>query len=293
MKYLGIDIGGTNIKYGIVDSDGNILSSGKKKTPMPRNEFLEVMESIIAETMESNEIEAVGISCPGFIDNISGVAHTAGALDEMVGYNIKEHMSNKFNIHVSIDNDVNCFALAEKWKGNAVDADSFVTLTIGTGIGGAIYVNGDLFRGANFAAGEFGFIRGNGNCREYINGAGFSSTCGLFALRQKYAYFYGIEMEEVTGEMIFDSQEPYPKRLVIDFYEDVAGLVHMLLYSLNPAKILFGGAISERPDLIDKIKESLYAMYIDKNLTINLDRCKFKNDSGVIGAVYNAIVQKG
>ncbi len=293
MKYLGIDVGGTTTKYGIVDENGVILEQSKKNTPFPKEEFLVHLKGIIKEAIDTHGIEVVGMSFPGFIDYENGVAITAGFLTELEEFDFKSYLAKEFDVYFAMDNDVNCFAMAEKWKGNAENVDSFVAITIGTGIGGAIYVNGGLWRGANFAAGEFGFIRANGNCRNVPGFESLSCTCGIRRLRENYASWSGVDVEEVTGEQIFDSSEPYAKRLVYDFYDDVSNLIHMILYSYNPEKILIGGAVSARPDLIDNIKDRLYTMHIDKNLTIVLDKCKFKNDSGIIGAVYNAIVQKG
>ncbi len=290
MKYLAIDVGGTDIKVGIVTDEVEFIDKYKEKTFRHKDKFLNQLEDIIRKGIEEHAVSGVGISFPGFINNKEGSVSFGGALRELDNFQIKKYFSEKFdNIPFEIDNDVNCVALAERVMGNAKDVESYVCVTVGTGIGGAIFVNGDLYRGYNFASGEFGFIKSHNQHLTEREGGSLSSTAGLHSFRQIYAERKGLDVEEVTGEMIFDSKDPVAVEMVDGFYYDLANLVQTISYSINPEIILIGGGISSRPGLIDEIRKRLKTLHISPLLEHKIDVCKLKNDAGMIGAIYNFV----
>ncbi len=290
MKYLAIDVGGTDIKVGILTEEVVFVEKYKIQTIRYKEKFLKQIDDIIRKGITDHNVRGVGISFPGFINNKAGSIAFGGALRELDNFQLKKYIQNSFNnISVEIDNDVNCVALAERVIGNAIGVESYVCITIGTGIGGAIFVNGDLFRGHNYAAGEFGFIRSYNQNLTEEEGGSLSKTAGLYSFREIYAKRMKLNFEDVTGEMIFDSNEPVAKEMVDGFYHDLANLVQIISYSINPELILIGGGISSRSGLIDEVKKRLATLHTSPLLEHKIDICKLKNDAGMIGSIHNFI----
>lgn len=292
MRYLSFDVGGTNIKYSLIDTNGNILKSGKYTTITNREEFLNKIEDIVKENSE--KIEGLAFSMPGVIDVDKGHMITGGALYELYDYNFKEELEKRIKIPVEIENDVNCVALAEKWLGNAKENKNFICLTIGTGVGGALFINDKIVRGAKYSAGEFGFM-----ITERLKNTADSTLSMRGSVRggliKSYAKKVNQNWEELDGKKIFEYAENADKiaiETINEFYTNIAYSIFNLIVSLNPEKILVGGEISVRTDFIEKIKEKLEELKSEivdlKNLEFPvIERCKFLNDSGKIGALYN------
>ena len=292
MRYLSFDVGGTNIKYSLIDTNGNILKSDKYTTITNREEFLNKIEDIVKENSE--KIEGLAFSMPGVIDVDKGHMITGGALYELYDYNFKEELEKRIKIPVEIENDVNCVALAEKWLGNAKENKNFICLTIGTGVGGALFINDKIVRGAKYSAGEFGFM-----ITERLKNTADSTLSMRGSVRggliKSYAKKVNQNWEELDGKKIFEYAENGDEiaiETINEFYTNIAYSIFNLIVSLNPEKILVGGEISVRTDFIEKIKEKLEEIKSEivdlKNLEFPvIERCKFLNDSGKIGALYN------
>lgn len=292
MRYLSFDVGGTYIKYSLIDTNGNILKNDKYITITNREEFLNKIEDIVKENSE--KIEGLAFSMPGVIDVNKGYMITGGALYELYDYNFKEELEKRIKIPVEIENDVNCVALAEKWLGNAKENKNFICLTIGTGVGGALFINDKIVRGAKYSAGEFGFM-----ITERLKNTADSTLSMRGSVRggliKSYAKKVNQNWEELDGKKIFEYAENGDEiaiETINEFYTNIAYSIFNLIVSLNPEKILVGGEISVRKDFIEKIKEKLEEIKSEivdlKNLEFPvIERCKFLNDSGKIGALYN------
>lgn len=292
MRYLSFDVGGTYIKYSLIDTNGNILKNDKYITITNREEFLNKIEDIVKENSE--KIEGLAFSMPGVIDVDKGYMITGGALYELYDYNFKEELEKRIKIPVEIENDVNCVALAEKWLGNAKENKNFICLTIGTGVGGALFINDKIVRGAKYSAGEFGFM-----ITERLKNTADSTLSMRGSVRggliKSYAKKVNRNWEELDGKKIFEYAENGDEiaiETINEFYTNIAYSIFNLIVSLNPEKILVGGEISVRKDFIEKIKEKLEEIKSEivdlKNLEFPvIERCKFLNDSGKIGALYN------
>ena len=287
LNYLAIDIGGTNIKYGVINSVGKILEKDKKKTIIDGEIIIKEICELYKNFSNIYKLEGIAISAPGIIDFKTGDMHTGGAIDDFEGFNLKKYLSEKLSIRVEICNDANCVALAEKWIGNARECKTFVALTIGTGIGGGIYINDSLFTGSGFMAGEFGFIVVDGINNKIPNESILGNYGSVGGLRKAYAKRIGKDDTDVSGEEVFtayDNGEIHAKLLVDDFYNSLAIGLNNIFFILNPEKILIGGAISSREKIIEEIEKRLKILSFMGDRFV-LDRCKFYNDSGIIGAV--------
>lgn len=298
-KYLSLDVGGTNVKYGILTEKGDILFKDKFPTEKNKTAFLKSLENLINRYKTEENIEGVALSMPGVIDTKRGHLVTAGALFELYDFPLKTELEKLTGLPVFIENDVNCVALAEKWLGNGKDSENFICLAIGTGIGGAIIINNKLYSGHRFGAGEFGFMLTNGisETDTRLSTLSLTSSVGAGIID---AYKREAKVEEVTGEEVFEkyeSGEEIAVKVFKNFYKNLSVGIFNLIYSLDPEKVLIGGAISENKKVIKELNE--YVLNIKnahrdmKNLELaKIEPCKFNNDSGIIGALYNYLSSK-
>ncbi len=275
-RYLGIDVGGTSIKYAILDDDNNIIKSDSVDTPHDKQEFInELVDIINIDT----DIKGIGISMPGFIDSDTGYMKTAGALMNLYDENLIELLRQEnITMPIHVENDAKCAAISERACGNAIGVDNFICITIGTGIGGGIVVNGDLVKGKNLVAGELGIMR------QDIKSTTTGSEIGaIMPSRHKYAKKHNLNFEDVDGRLALSDPE-----IANDFYNEIVRIIFNLTFVLNPDKFLLGGAISQDDKFINRIKEEVNKQVSDIHETIefDIDRCLNTNNAGLIGAVY-------
>lgn len=279
-KYLAFDIGGTRIKWGILNEEGAILEKSSFDTRTESEELF--LENIIKIAIErKNEVEGVALSMPGFIDSINGIPKVCYAIRCIEGKCITKIIEEKTGLKASVENDGKCVALAEKFNGNATECSDFVCVTIGTGIGGGIYVNNKLLRGSTFQGGEFGFMR----CNEK---GMYSNTASTLALIKEYMKYKNLD-KAVDGQVVFEEgkKDPKVKEIINEWYGLIAIGIYNLSATLNPEKILIGGGVSEREEFIEEVVNALENIEAWKDVKCVIERCKHKNDAGMIGSVYN------
>lgn len=293
-KIALFDIGGTTVKYGIAESNGNFLFKGQFPT-YPQKGSAALLESIKKEVDELKKkycISGIGISATGQVNYKKGVISAATDLiPGWVGTNIKEYFIDEYNIPVEVENDVNCVALGEMWKGNGRDLNSFISIALGTGIGGGIILNKKLFRGANYSAGEFGHLKINSggrkcNCGDYGCYEAHASTLSLVAIVKE-----ATGDRSITGKDIFElekkGKEPY-KHLVSEWVNDVGNGIKNIIVSFDPEAVIIGGGVSAQGEyLLNKIKKNLKRK-LQSNFYKNLDLriASLENDAGMLGALY-------
>ncbi|UUV17409.1 ROK family protein [Fusobacteria bacterium ZRK30] len=293
-KFALFDIGGTSIKYGITDSNGNFLL--KKTIPTyPEKGSRSLLEHIkrqIDSCKKIYDISGIGISATGQVNYKDGIISAATDLiPGWVGTNIKKYFMDEYKLPVAVENDVNCVALGEMWKGNGRDLNSFISIALGTGIGGGIILNRSLFRGAHYSAGEFGHlkIKDNGRkckCGDYGCYEAHASTLALVSIVKEVT-----GEEDITGKEIFEyeklGKEPY-KNLVSKWISDIGDGLKNIIVSFNPEALIIGGGVSAQGDyLLDKIKNDLkekLQINFYENLEIRI--ADLKNDAGMLGALY-------
>lgn len=289
-NYIAFDVGGTKVKYGVLNERGEILESGKYNTRYTvLDEFVSDMLLVIEEYKNKYEISGIAISLPGFINYKTGHAYMAGAIEALHGRNLKEILEGKINIPVEIENDANCVALAEKFNGNATECSDFICITIGTGIGGGIMVDNKIVHGHSFRGGEFGFmITSDAKGDEKM----MSQNASTNALVTSYKKYKGLDEKTlIEGYQVFEEAEKDENvnKIIEAWYEMIARGIFNLASVLNPEKILIGGGVSERKDFIPHLEEYLDANDIWKDIKVKLVTCKHGNNAGMIGAVYNFI----
>lgn len=300
-NYLSFDIGGTQIKFGVLTEKGDILEKGKIDTELDGQSIISNIVKIKAKYARLYCLEGVAFSVPGFVNVETGYLQTAGAIDDFYGINLKDIMTEKLALPVEIENDGNCVAIAEKWQGNAEKVANFICITIGSGIGGAIFINDQISRGHQYMAGEFGYMLTHNFFEAEDKGKtsmSFSASVKQ-GLRRRYCDAKpDLLMVQTSGEDIYQlaAQGDRTAAKVIDeFYQNIALGLFNLTFILNPQKILIGGAISERAELFPAVKQKFQEIIDAHGLLeqftvsdfVTIESCKFNNDSGIVGAVYH------
>ena len=282
MNILAIDIGGTMIKYGLVSSDGKILSTNKIKTEASKglNNILNKIDNIFKGYKENNPV-GIAVSGTGQINSMIGkVIGGNPIIPNWIGTNLVKILEEKYNLPAVLENDVNCVALGEKWIGAGKDLSNFICLTIGTGIGGGIILNNQLFRGENFVAGEFGHtLIKKGEFEQ------FASTTALIRLVNEKTG------KILNGKEIFDLEKKeiveYQK-VISEWIENLTDGLSSIVYCFNPANIILGGGvIGQGEALINRIKNSLFKKIgLQFKEKLNIIQAKLGNNAGMIGASY-------
>lgn len=295
-NYVVIDVGGSFIKHGVMNEQGELIKKDKIKTC--GNDIIKLIDDIKnIVTYYKREFEVKGLACsfPGAVDSLTGFIGGGSAVECINGVNIKKYLEEATNLEVAIENDANCAALAEGWIGAAKDVDNFVSIVCGTGIGGAIVINKKILKGKNYHGGEFGYMLLTDDNNENKLGPLWSEISSTGALVRRVANIKGIDVKLLDGKQVFD-MEKYDNEVKCEidkWFRDLAKGIYNIKYILDPEKILIGGAISEREDFINRLNSYLSIL---KNkiatLDIVVEKCMYENDSNLIGALYNFLYCK-
>lgn len=289
-NYLILDIGGSYIKYTLMDINRNVEYKSKVITPHSGiKEFLDTIDMIVNK--HKHDICGIAISSAGIIDSERGLMHTGGSLRYISNYNIVEQFSSRYNLPVTIENDAKCAALAEVWCGSLEHHNSGVVFILGTAVGGAIINNRKVISGANFMAGEFSFLVTNCDA-PYDGKYNFANTGGVPAMLRAASEKLGLEIDEVSGEKIFElaNQGDVDMLTVIQTYaRSLAIQINNLQFIIDPEYIAIGGGVSSQPLLIDLIRLELKKINSSYPFDVplaSIGPCKYFNDSNLIGALY-------
>ncbi|PDX95117.1 sugar kinase [Bacillus thuringiensis] len=284
-EYIAFDIGGTQIKYGIVSEIGRVL---KRKTVATEihlggEQIIQKLIYVSKKIMNEHTIAGIGISTTGIVDINKGIV--TGGADHIPGYStipIIDRLQEILKVPVSIDNDVNCAAFGEKWNGSGREKENFIMLTLGTGIGGAIFIDGELYRGHSFSAGEWGNMLIEGKTFEEV-----ASISGLIRLVRKYK-----GKGEWNGRTIFELYDKGDREVaqaVGIFFKHLAIGISNLAYIFNPETIIIGGGITDRGnEFLKEVKEEV-SKYLNQEIYNNceIELAQNGNCAGMIGAIYH------
>ncbi len=292
--YMAFDLGGTNLKYAVIDSEANILK--KDKLPTPKNnieEFIELVGKITDEYKEKYSFKGIAMSCPGAVNNETGFIGGISAVSYIHGPNIRDLVEERTHLPVFMENDANCAALAEVWKGVAKDCKDVLFVVCGTGIGGAVIKDRKLHVGKNLHGGEFGFMIMD---KDFEKGKyrSWSETGSTYALVKSVAKLKGISHTELDGEKIFgmaEENDPDCLSAIDQWFMYLAMGVFNLQYIFDPEMIVIGGAVSARESIVEEINLRLKRLVDDfgyAKIFPQIQRCQFSNDANLIGAVFGA-----
>jgi len=293
MVYLGIDIGGTETNYGLIDDDDELGTIKTRETPMESlTLFLDMMGDIYDEY--ADQIEGMAVSMPGIIHSKTGYAVHGGSLKYIKKMNMVEMLETRCQTTIHVENDGRAATLGELWKGNLKNIQQGIMLNLRTGIGGGIIVNGELLKGHHYSAGEFSFIKTNA-ARSKDTDYMFGFQNGIKKLFQKIADQCDVPLASVDGYMMYELIEAGNKKAAIclnEYCYTLAIQLFNLQMILDSERIIISGGISGNPLLIHLIKKNVTKVYeeeLEGNLFVvpTIMESKFGNKGKIIGALYN------
>ncbi|WP_413538568.1 ROK family protein [Enterococcus malodoratus] len=287
-KILAIDIGGSAIKSGLWENEA-LTELPSYPTPKTWDE----MKAYLKLLVEEHKItDGVAISAPGAVNVEEGVIYGVSAVQYLHRFPIKQELANFLSVPVSFQNDANCAALAEIWQGNAKGLESAALMIIGTGIGGGIAINGKLRSGTNLFGGEFGYQIMNNDTLETLSDLG-----SPVAMSKRFSNIKADD-RSYTSKEIFDLAEAgdeLAQEQIDYFYNALSIGIYNILVSLDPDRVLIGGGISTREDLLFNIEERVQQLLLKKGakeLKASIMPCKFLSQANLIGAVYQFLEEQ-
>lgn len=304
MKYLSIDIGGTFIKYAIINEEIEITEKSKVKTPKEDEDTLEDFINAIVDIYNKyrGEVEGVAISMPGILNSDTGYLYTSGALEYVSNKNIIRILSENIDVPITVENDGKCAVLAELWRGKLSKVKNGAVVLLGTGVGGGIIIDGKLHKGNNFSAGEFSYVADGISNTDDINSY-WGMVNSVSTLIQLVSDKTGIPKEELDGEKIFEMANDNNDKVLeaLNTYtKNLAIKIYNLQVLLDLELIAIGGGISQQPLLLKHLQKNI-AHLVDNNPlriigpfipTPIVTTCRFFNDSNLIGALYHHLSKK-
>lgn len=307
---LGIDIGGTAIKIGLVTEEGEIqhkweipTNTEDKGAYIAKEIWDSVQEKIKELSISEDTLLGIGMGAPGFINVDEGIVYQAVNIG-WKNLNLANAFKEWTDLPVYVANDANVAALGENWKGAGDQAQNLIAITVGTGVGGGFIANGSLINGENGTGGEIGHVTvdpdghlcncGKKGCLETI-----TSATGIVRQAEevieenpesslaKHAKEHG----EITAKDIFDlaKQGDALAEKIVEHTSDVLGLaIANVANILNPKKVLIGGGVSKAGDyFIDKIDQAFQKYALPRiRKACEIKEANLGNDAGMIGAAY-------
>ncbi|CAM2843565.1 ROK family protein [Paenibacillus sediminis] len=297
MQTIGIDIGGTSIKGIVMNSQGEKLGEIQQPTDAAlgkKHIVLHVQEVTQQLLRRFPHIATIGIGTAGVVDvNTGQIVYATDNLPGWHGFRLKQWAEERFGRKVIVDNDANVALAGEYWLGAGKDCSDLTMLTLGTGVGGANMIRGEIYRGANWTGGEWGHViftpRGRPcNCgmegciEQYISGT------ALVRSAQEAANVPYASGHEVFAD--FAKGNPAIARVVGQFVRDLALIIHNIHNGLNPGRIIIGGGIVDA--------KSFWWDLLEKQLNLLPSKIEVRpavlgNQAGAIGAARLAMLTKG
>lgn len=290
---IGIDVGGTNVVSGITDLNGNVCAYRAFPTQqhVDHNLFEEINRSV--ESMKSqlkiddSKLLGVGVGIPGVTNVEDGIVKEAPAL-RWKDFPVKERLQAFFDLPIYVDNDVNINVLGEHWKGIGQKKSNLIYIAIGTGIGSGIMINGNLYRGSNYSAGEIGYlVTDRVHAKSYhpvYDGYGFlESVASGSSIGKQLSERFG---KEVTAKEAFELYQQQNKDAieVIDFSVENLGIGIANYVSLfDPEIIILGGGVSGSFSVFHKQMMDIMKRYSPRKCEVV--QTSFGQEAGIIGAV--------
>ncbi len=311
MNYIGVDIGGTQVKIGIIDENGIVSNSvaydvafDGYNTPIIETVVGRLSEFMKKNNLQESQIHGIGVSATGQIDPKEGkVVGAAGHIRNWAGCNIREHIKRIYSGPVTVMNDANCAALAEQWIGGAKGLSDAVIITVGTGVGGGIIANSEIICGAAGGAGEIGHVTirnngkmcccGNRGCYEQ-----YASTTALVRMvtqAQKSGKLDNglFKNQIINGRLVFEAagKGSYLDTILDQWIGYVADGIVGIIHTFSPQVVLIGGGVSaQREKFIDPLRVKVFSRVMPVYAkVVRLDAAKLGNDAGMVGAVYYCI----
>ncbi|MBI3990886.1 MAG: ROK family protein [Candidatus Omnitrophica bacterium] len=306
----GIDLGGTRLKVGLVNDKGCIVARGELDTTIYRkkedliNAMAEEVKRLLKlKRLKTYDLIGIGIGTPGIVDSVNGIVYDLTNIPGWKKVELKRLIEKRIHIPTFVDNDVNLMALGEFTYGAGKGVQSMVCLTMGTGVGGGIIIDGKLYRGATLSAGEIGHITinkdgpkcmcGGIGCLERYIGNRYIVSMALEKLKKvtksKIMLLVNGDRSKITPKVLFQAAKQ-GDRVALEIWNEVGRDLGMVLAGvvnfLNPEKIIIGGGVAKAGNfLFNPVRKTVlaYAMDLPAKATAIVP-AKLGNDAGIIGA---------
>ena len=287
MRIAALDIGGTSIKSGVWN--GKEILEWRETDTNAREGGKRLMEKAVEILKSYGSFDAVGISTAGQVDTVKKSIYYAN--DNIPGYTgmeVGKIMEEAFGVPAAVENDVNAAAMGEGYLGAAVGMKDFLCLTYGTGVGGAVVIDGRIYEGSSYSAGSFGGIVTHPEAltqSEEFSGCyeKYASATGLVRLAM------AADKELTSGRAVFSAMDRPEIRAVIDQWigEIVLGLIS-LVHVFNPSCIILGGGVMSQEYVLVQVKERLIPLVSPGFRNVAILPAKLGNKAGFLGAAYQA-----
>lgn len=284
MNKIGVDLGGTKTEAVLLDESLNVIE--QKRILTPKNDYQEIVDAISSLVLElSADISdfSLGICTPGAISKQTGLIKNSNT-QCLIGKSLKEDLEKKLGKKVSMENDANCFTMAEAKMGSASEFDLVFGVIMGTGVGGGIVINGKLHSGRANIAGEWGHhtLHHNGN----------SCYCGKSGCVETYISGPSLEKQwtKLTGksqslpEIISNLDSEVGQKWKNEFLENFGYGLANVIDILDPDVIVLGGGLSNIDFLYSEGKESVYNKVFSDSIDTPILKNKLGDSAGVFGA---------
>ena len=270
--YIGVDLGGTKVLAARVNSS-QIEESAHRFVPKDngnKNQVIDLLKEVISELI-NDDVEAIGIGLPSIVDAEKGVVYDVQNIPSWKEVHLVDILKDYFSLPVYINNDANCYALGEVYYGLAKNCNSLVGITLGTGLGGGIVIDGRLLKDATGAAGEFGVI-------PYLD-----KTLEDYCSGQFFMDNYGRSGEVVAEEARNGDEESI--KAYQEFGKHIGNAVKIIISTVDPKKIIFGGSVAQSSELFEQAMRISIQDYpferSKKNIKIEFSKT---NNMAVLGA---------
>ncbi|MBI3599254.1 MAG: ROK family protein [Nitrospinae bacterium] len=306
---IGLDLGGTNIRAAAVTREGEILHRVKIPTEVPKGRkrvianILKVIETIRQE-LKGFKLSAIGMGIPGIIFFDKGIVAQSPNFPDWIDFNLRERMSKDLDVPFYIDNDANLAAVGEGWIGAGKDFNSFCMFTLGTGVGGGIVLNKNIWRGEYGMAGELGHITiypdghlcncGNRGCLEQ-----YASATGIVRMAKEKSQIprptiVSAPKSQITANTIYQSAKK-GDTYSLEIFQKMGRILGIgiadIVNILNIELFIIGGGVADAwdyfaPSTIEEIGKRTYRVTGER---VKVIKAKLGDDAGIFGAAYVAI----
>lgn len=286
MRIAVFDVGGTFIKHALMIDDV-MTSQDKVSTPCDtQKHFLETIKSVL---QEMGEVEGIAFSLPGVIDVERKYIHAGGSLTYNNHTDIHE-WEDYFQLPITVENDARCAAIAELECGHMQGIQQGLVLTFGTGVGGGIILNGEIYKGHHLIAGEVSVIYSK-DPKQYQSKGLFGAIGSIYNLVDKIAKAKNSETHD--GKEVFNwigAGDKMSQQIFKDYCDEVVLEFHNIQCLLDPERICIGGGISENPLFIaglQRASDEFYQRFPIAFPHAEIVKCQYCNDANMLGAYYH------
>lgn len=306
-KYvIGVDIGGRSMKFGLFDTNGDLINKSSIPTHTENDgesilpSLCEHLEKIIEKfELNTDNLEGIGIGIPGPILNKS-IVKTAVNLGWKEPVKVREYLEERLNFKILVENDANVAALGELWKGAGEGVNNLVMITLGTGVGGGIVVDGNIVSGTTGSAGEVGHMPmlekpanrlcgcGGNRCFELV-----ASATGLEHSATEYLFENDVDsklrsLDTIDSKAIFEFAKEGDKaaeEIVNNYSRHLGRGLGILSAIVDPQLFVIGGGVSNAKDfLLDKVRNAYQEVAFSVTKDVDFKIAQLGNDAGIYGA---------